>query len=77
MSRKVLAFKRREPGGLWWRWRFIDRPRFKAQLQFEPGDLWLGVFWRFGFDRRIFHLYICAVPMLPVHFTILWRLEEF
>lgn len=37
-----------------------------VQLQFEPRDLWIGVFWDFrGSDL---HLWVCLVPAFPFHF---------
>ncbi len=41
--------------------------QFSIKLEFQPRDLWVGVFWtRYtgGID-----LYICLVPCLPIHFA--------
>ena len=62
--------------------RFVDRPRLKVQLQWEPSDLWVGCFWRTrnsvdvlppsGIPPPWFiHIYVCLVPLLPLHITIL------
>lgn len=45
--------------------RIIDRPRLKAQIQWEPRDLWVGVFWRES--DLCLHVYICLIPLLPLH----------
>ena len=50
------------------RWRLVDRPRLKVQIQLEIRDLWLGLFWRT--TKIAFHFYICLVPMVPLHITI-------
>lgn len=50
------------------RWRFIDRKKFKAQFQFEPRDLWVGLFWRR--TELCLHLYVCLLPTVPLHVTI-------
>jgi hypothetical protein len=47
-------------------------------LKFEPRDLWVGVYWNVTgaqelpnpLKRRI-DVYICLVPMLPIH--IRWQ----
>lgn len=52
-------------------WRLIDRPTLKAQLQFEPRDLWVGVFWR-KTDIAV-HVYLCLIPCIPLHITVLRR----
>lgn len=57
-----------------------------AQFQWEPRDLWVGAFWDFhrwhaGITGRdsagtyserpwSFHLYVCIVPLLPLHIYI-------
>lgn len=59
------------------RWRIVDAPRCKVQFQFEPRDLWVGLFWRV--NRHPFfstlHLYICVVPTVPLHISILRHSE--
>jgi len=32
-------------------WRLYDGKRVKVQLQWEPADLWIGVFWRISRPR--------------------------
>lgn len=67
------------------RLRFFERvgewAHSTAQIQVEPHDFWVGMFWRFerwhdctGSDRRgdyrnpwTLHLYICLLPLLPIH----------
>ncbi len=59
------------------RWRIINQDTLKAQFQFEPRDLWVGLFWRVFRDMPepyyTLHLYICIVPAIPLHVTILKR----
>lgn len=59
-------------------WRIYDGIYFKAQIQFEPKDCWIGVFWRVTERRdgafvarrhRYLHLYVCILPLLPLHVT--------
>ena len=38
----------------------------RARLEFQPRDLWVGLYWT---RMRYFHVYICLVPMLPLHLT--------
>lgn len=49
-------------------WRFIDGNNLKAQFQFEPRDVWVGLFWRR--TEIALHLYICILPLVPLHITI-------
>lgn len=49
-------------------WRIVDRPKCKAQFQFEPRDLWVGVFWRHS--ELALHIYVCFVPLIPLHITL-------
>lgn len=46
----------------------------KAQILFEPRDLWIGVFW----DRRPGELrvYVCLIPTLPLLLTFGAPAEE-
>jgi hypothetical protein len=48
--------------------------RFVVQinLQFEPRDIWVGAFWRVS-DAGLFHLYLCLLPLLPLHLTVMDR----
>ncbi len=48
--------------------RIINRPTVKAQFQLELRDVWVGLFWR-KTDIAL-HLYICIVPLIPLHITI-------
>lgn len=55
--------------------RIVDRERVKAQFQWEPRDLWAGLFWRVNREMPrpyyTLHLYVCLVPCVPLHVTIL------
>jgi hypothetical protein len=40
------------------------------EILFEPRDIWIGVYWtwrRETLDAHSLHVYICVVPMLPIH----------
>ncbi len=57
--------------------RIIDRGWIKAQFQFEPRDLWIGLFWRVNRHPnplpRFLHIYLCVIPLVPFHMTIMLR----
>lgn len=39
-------------------------------LEFEPRDLWIGLYWNRGEQYtlgRLWDMYICIIPMLPLH----------
>jgi hypothetical protein len=41
-----------------------------VRLEFKPEDMWVGAFWRvlhFPSGNREWNLWICLVPMLPIH----------
>jgi hypothetical protein len=48
--------------------RIVNRPGLIAQFQFEPRDIWIGLFWRYT-DIAL-HLYVCVLPLVPLHITI-------
>ena len=51
------------------RLRLINRPgRLIVQLQVEPKDLWIGCFWQR--TPIALHIYICLIPMVPLHITL-------
>lgn len=44
-----------------------------ANIKFEPRDLWVGLYWKR--TRKVLgvshlHLYVCAVPLFPIHITV-------
>lgn len=53
------------------------RVTWRIKLEFNPQDLWIGAYW----DNRVlgvwyngmslgtFHLWVCLIPMLPIHIT--------
>lgn len=51
--------------------RIVDRANVKAQFQWEPRNAWVGLFWRR--TNVTLHLYVCVVPFVPLHITILRR----
>jgi hypothetical protein len=58
-------------------------------LEFKPEDCWIGAYWkrdsdfvrhRPGIDNpampcigQSFDLWVCVLPMLPIHYTRHWR----
>jgi len=56
------------------RLRLVDQPRLKVQFQLEPKDLWIGLFWRR--TEIALHLYICILPIVPLHITIARSVKE-
>lgn len=53
--------------------RLFDGRSVKVQIQWEPRNLWIGLFWRVndhGDGSRFLHLYICILPLLLLHITI-------
>ena len=51
----------------------------KIRLQFEPRDLWVGVYWNkhlFGWTDITVHVYVCILPCLPIHIWWHRRLKE-
>lgn len=42
------------------------------RAQFEPCDLWVGVYWKryTEADYRVLALYVCLLPMAPIVITI-------
>ena len=50
------------------KFRIINKPRLIAQFQVEPRDLWVGLFWQR--TEVALHLYICLIPLVPLHITV-------
>lgn len=45
----------------------------RTRVEFEPRDLWIGLYWRCTrelFGVRHLHIYICLIPMLPLHLLL-------
>lgn len=38
--------------------------RVGVELQFQPRDTWIGVYWQR--EEELVHVYVCIVPFLPV-----------
>ncbi len=59
------------------KWRLINTTICKAQFQFEPRDLWVGLFWRTKHavqdPHYTLHIYLCLIPLVPLHITLLLR----
>lgn len=53
--------------------RLFDGRRVKVNIQWEPRDLWVGLFWRVNRHDgyNIWHFYLCILPMIPIHVTVL------
>ena len=46
---------------------------FRVALEWKPQDLWIGAYWhsvRMPNDADTWHhVWICVLPMLPIHFS--------
>lgn len=42
--------------------------KHRIRLEWKPSDCWVGAFWKKSYNR--FDLWICLVPMVPIHY---WR----
>jgi len=54
---------------------FGGRRGWRIRLEFKPADLWIGAFWRYDNSKillKTFDLYICLLPMLPIHLAGDW-----
>ena len=47
--------------------------KIKARIEFEPRDLWIGVYWNYHTIGTLKHLdiYICIIPIFPIHITVI------
>lgn len=58
---------------------------WSCRLHFEHRDLWVGVYWKRAdtptssndpdsgiYPINSLHLYICLIPMFPIHLTFEW-----
>lgn len=43
----------------------------KARLQWNPRDMWIGVYW--SSHPLCWQLYVCLVPMFPLRVAVLKR----
>jgi hypothetical protein len=43
----------------------------RSGFEFEPRDVWVGIYWNWPGPVR-FDLYICLLPMLPLHLSWKW-----
>jgi hypothetical protein len=49
-----------------WRYR-----HWQVTLAFKKEDTWIGAFWK-GSPRRLpFDLWVCLIPMLPIHLSVI------
>lgn len=39
-----------------------------VRVEFKPEDCWIGAFWDTKKDG--FHLWVCLLPMVPLHFFL-------
>lgn len=57
--------------------RLINKSWIKGQFQWEPRDLWVGLFWRMNYEMTppyaTLHIFICLIPLVPFHITILMK----
>lgn len=52
------------------RWRRIPFTRVVFRFEFEPRDLWLGVYWNWQVLplADVLDVYVCLLPTLPIRF---------
>jgi hypothetical protein len=55
-----------------WKWECLG-------FKFVPGDMWVGLYWKFerGFLISTWDIYICVLPMLPLHLRLTARARLF
>lgn len=42
----------------------------KIALEFKLEDFWIGVFWGYLHSREWLDIYVCVIPMLPIHIGV-------
>jgi hypothetical protein len=42
---------------------------YSIQLERKVQDVWIGAYWKQ--DRYALHIWICLVPMLPLHVVVM------
>lgn len=57
-----------------WRQRTAGPVWLTAQLQFQPQDLWLGVYWKTQRSSQLlcWVFFICLVPCFPLRLDLSW-----
>lgn len=52
-------------------------PRLWWGIEHKREDCWVGAFWRWTpVSGKRLEIWICLVPMLPIHLTLHWRIEH-
>lgn len=51
----------------------MRRKQLRVRLEFKPQDCWVGAYWETRYPGSA-HVWICLLPMLPLHIMI--RREE-
>lgn len=46
------------------------KKKIEISLEFEPRDIWIGIYWDYQKVYKMFHVYICLVPLFPIHITL-------
>lgn len=49
--------------------RVIITPQVLIDLEFKLQDMWVGLYW--NDNKYVFDVWLCIVPMLPIHFRVL------
>lgn len=54
--------------------RVFDK-RWFCRIEFKAVDCWIGAFWKRDIEDESLDVWVCILPMLPIHFgwTAEWR----
>ena len=53
--------------------------RLKVRLEFEPRDLWIGIYWESCVIGKMQHydVWVCIMPTLPIHIMYAYTYKAF
>jgi len=49
---------------------YVKEGKMEINLEFKKEDLWIGAYWRYDCAYMLWHLWVCIIPCLSIHFTI-------
>lgn len=53
-----------------WRHRLTHPSHWRVRLEWKPADCWVGVFWKSHPWNTRLDVWVCVVPMVPIH--LIW-----